>query len=304
MYKFKKILVALDNSSMDEKLISAASYICERSDSTDVFFTNIIKDFEVPSQLEKQFPELLENALKDRKEEMAKKVKEFFIPETAKTHINVKKGHILKDLLLFAEKEGIDLIVVGRKNKKDGGILNTRLARRATCSLLIVPQDAKIQSDKILVPIDFSDNSQMALEKAVDIANFTDAKIITQNVYQVPVGYHYSGKSFDEFSKVMENNARDDFKKFVKKIKLADADIEQMYTLVKEEDNIMIDVYKTAIDVEADIMIVGAKGRTAATALFIGSKSEKLVQINEKIPLLVVRPKGKNAGIIDLLREL
>lgn len=304
MYKFKKILVALDNSSMDEKLISAASYICERSDSTDVFFTNIIKDFEVPSQLEKQFPELLENALKDRKEDMAKKVKEFFIPETAKTHINVKKGHILKDLLLFAEKEGIDLIVVGRKNKKDGGILNTRLARRATCSLLIVPQDAKIQSDKILVPIDFSDNSQMALEKAVDIANFTDAKIITQNVYQVPVGYHYSGKSFDEFSKVMENNARDDFKKFVKKIKLADADIEQMYTLVKEEDNIMIDVYKTAIDVEADIMIVGAKGRTAATALFIGSKSEKLVQINEKIPLLVVRPKGKNAGIIDLLREL
>lgn len=304
MYKFKKILVALDNSSMDEKLISAASYICERSDSTDVFFTNIIKDFEVPSQLEKQFPELLENALKDRKEEMAKKVKEFFIPETAKTHINVKKGHILKDLLLFAEKEGIDLIVVGRKNKKDGGILNTRLARRATCSLLIVPQDAKIQSDKILVPIDFSDNSQMALEKAVDIANFTDAKIITQNVYQVPVGYHYSGKSFDEFSKVMENNARDDFKKFVKKIKLAEADIEQMYTLVKEEDNIMIDVYKTAIDVEADIMIVGAKGRTAATALFIGSKSEKLVQINEKIPLLVVRPKGKNAGIIDLLREL
>ncbi len=304
MYKFRKILVALDNSSMDEKLISAASYICERSDSTDVYFTNIIMDVEIPSQLQKQFPDLLDNAIKDREKEIAERVKKFFIPETAKIHIQVQKGHILKDLLQLSDKEDIDLIVVGRKDKKDGGILNTRLARRASCSLLIVPTGAKIQSEKILVPVDFSEYSELALEKAVDIASFTDAKIITQNVYQVPVGYHYSGKSFDEFAKVMEENARKDFTAFVNKIKLPKANIEQMYTLVKEEDNIMTDVYKTALKVNADIMIVGAKGRTAATALFIGSKAEKLVQINEKIPLLVVRPKGQNAGIIDYLREL
>ena len=306
MYKFRKILVALDNTEMDEKLISAASYISDRSETTDIYFTNIIKDFEVHPQLEKQFPELLGNALKERKKEISERIEKFYTSDSAKIHVNVQKGHILKDMLMAAERDDIDLIVVGRKDKKDGGILNTRLARRASCSLLIVPINTEIksQTEKILVPVDFSEYSQLALEKAVDIAENTDTKIITQNVYQVPVGYHYSGKSYEEFSKVMEKNARDDFKKFVKKIKLPKANFEQKYTHVKEEENLMNDVYQTAIDVDADIMIVGAKGRTTATALFIGSKAEKLVQINTKIPLLVVRPKGKNAGIIDYLREL
>ncbi len=303
MYKFKRILVALDNSKMDEKLISAASYICEISNSSDVYFANIIKDFEVPSQMEKQFPNLLKDALKDREKEIKQKVDEFFIPETAKKHTIIKKGHILKDLLAAAEKHKIDLIVVGRK-PDGGGILNTRLARRAACSLFIIPEEGKLEAENILVPIDFSEHSKLALEEAITINKKVKGKIITQNVYQVPVGYHYSGKSFKEFSEVMKQNAETNFEIFAKEVDLEGADIEKLYTLVKEEESVMECVYQTAEEKEADIIVIGAKGRTAATALFIGSKAEKLISIDEKFPLLVVRPKGKNAGIIDYLREL
>jgi nucleotide-binding universal stress UspA family protein len=52
------------------------------------------------------------------------------------------------------------------------------------------------------------------------------------------------------------------------------------------------------------MIIIGAKGRTAATALFIGSLAERLIQINNKVPLLVTRPKGKNAGIIEYILEI
>jgi nucleotide-binding universal stress UspA family protein len=52
------------------------------------------------------------------------------------------------------------------------------------------------------------------------------------------------------------------------------------------------------------VIIIGAKGRTAAAALFLGSFAEKMIQAELKYPLLVARPKGKIAGLMDLIKGL
>ncbi|MGB3468320.1 MAG: universal stress protein, partial [Cyclobacteriaceae bacterium] len=210
----------------------------------------------------------------------------------------------LKELLSYSASVKSDLIIVGRKNeRKSGGVLNTRIARRASCSLMILPSDSSFRVKNILVPIDFSEYSTLAFELAIRIAKKTGAKITTQNVYQIPVGYHYTGKSKKEFAAVMESHASKAFDKLCKEVDLKDIKVEQIYTQ-SPDDNIMEDVYKVAKKISADSIIIGAKGRTAATALFIGSKAEKLIQLDEKFPLIIVRPKGKNAGIIEYLKEL
>jgi len=305
MYKFDKILVALDNSQMDEELIKSAEFISSLSETKEVHFINVIKDFDTPENLLKQFPNLIEGALKDRQAGIATHVKKYFNEENGPlVLINVIKGHILKELLSYSAKTKSDLIIVGRKNeRKGGGVLNTRLARRASCSLMIIPSESAFRVENVLVPVDFSEHSTLALELAVRIARKTGAKITTQNVYQVPVGYHYTGKSKTEFAAIMEKHAGEAFEKLCKKLDLNGINIEQLYTQSHDE-HIMEDVYKIANKISADSIIIGAKGRTAATALFIGSKAEKLIQMDEKFPLLVVRPKGKNAGIIEYLKEL
>ena len=69
-------------------------------------------------------------------------------------------------------------------------------------------------------------------------------------------------------------------------------------------DDPVEEIVAKAKEIGADGIIIGAKGRTAATALFIGSMAERLIQYNDSIPLLVTRPKGKNAGILDYILEI
>ncbi|MBV6646759.1 MAG: universal stress protein, partial [Cyclobacteriaceae bacterium] len=249
---------------------------------------------------------LLEKALNERRALIENKVNSMFSCEGVKVHLMIRQGQPTKEIMKFAVKQKIDLIVLGRKNeKKGGGILINRLARRASCSLLVIPKDIEVKLDKVLVPIDFSNYSKLALEKALDLAEKSEnnPKIIVQNVFQVPSGYHYTGKSFSEFAEVMKGNAEKDYKLFSQGISAKDVDMETLYTLDKDDD-IIPHIYKKAKSMKADMIIIGAKGRSATTALFIGSKAERLIQVDTDIPMMVVRPKGKSAGIIEYLQEL
>ncbi|WP_258105114.1 universal stress protein [Marinoscillum sp. MHG1-6] len=307
MYKFNKILVGLDHSSIDKDLIKGASELCKLSGSTEIFFVNVIKDFEVPEQVIKEFPHLIEHALEDRKKELEKSVEKYLDYDSAKVEVNVivEQGVITKTLIKTAAKEKIDLIVIGRKNEKRPGVLVTRIARRAPCSLLIIPKGKTVSFDKILVPTDFSNYSKGAMEKAISLATKAQkkTKLVIQNVFQVPTGYHYAGKSFEEFADIMKENIAKEYSKFMSQFNTEGLDIQSKYSLDKN-DNIIDDIVKEAKKIHANMIIIGAKGRTATAALFIGSKAERMVQINEDIPMLVIRPKGKGAGFIDYIREL
>ncbi|HSJ69116.1 MAG TPA: universal stress protein, partial [Anditalea sp.] len=98
-------------------------------------------------------------------------------------------------------------------------------------------------------------------------------------------------------------HAEINYKKFIRKIDTKGFDITPIYTKDDDEDPVE-DIIQKAIEIEADGIIIGAKGRTAATALFIGSMAERLIQLNDKFPLLVTRPKGKNAGLLDYILEI
>ena len=308
MYKFNKILVGLDQTEIDKDLIRAASDVCELSGSKEVFFINIIKDFNFPENLRKEFPGLLERAIDERKNALLKEVNEHFTYKDATVVVNVivEQGQVTKTLLKIAAKEKADLFILGRKSEKPaGGVLLNRIARRAACSLLIIPKGKRLLTETILVPSDFSDYSKNALEKAFSLArkSKTPSEIIVQNVYQVPVGYHYTGKTFKEFAEIMKANAERDFHAFVANMHLEGLNVRPVYSLDKDED-VIARIFKMAKRISANLIVIGAKGRTATTALFIGSKAERLIQLDEEIPILVIRPKGKMAGIMDYLQEL
>jgi len=295
---------------MDLDLIKATSDVCKLSGTKSVFFLNVLREIHIPENLIKEFPHILDQAIADRKAELEAKVKAAFKAKNVdeiKVNVIVEQGQVTKTILNYSEDEKADLIILGRKNeKKGGGVLINRIARRAGCSLLIVPKGSELSLSNVLVPTDFSAYAKSAMEKAVTLVKKSenpDKKIIVQNVYQVPVGYHYTGKSFKDFSEIMKEHARKDYQKFARSFKLDNLKVEQVYTLDKDDD-IISDIYKTAKKVKATLIIIGAKGRTATTALFIGSKAEKLIQIDSEIPMLVVRPKGKKAGFREYLKEL
>ncbi len=291
---------------MDYELIEAVCKVCQLSSSKSIYFINLIRDFHVPDDVVKEFPDILDKALEQRQSEIKDLIDDHFSCPGVKINYVVKQGQATKEIMKFAEKEKVDLIVLGRKNeKKGGGVLINRLARRAGCSILVIPKGTEFKMDRMLVPLDFSSYSQMALEKAIELtrASKNSNTIITQNVYQVPSGYHYTGKTFEEFGKIMKNHAKNDYKKFLQNIDTSDVNIETTYTLDKDDD-VIAEIYDHAKDTKSDVIMFGAKGRTAATALFIGSKAEKLIQMDSDIPMMVIRPKGMTAGFREAIQEL
>jgi K+-sensing histidine kinase KdpD len=101
----------------------------------------------------------------------------------------------------------------------------------------------------------------------------------------------------------MKNNARKKFEKFISDIDTEGVKITAEYSL-DDNDDFTTDIHQMAKDKNVSGIIIGAKGRSSTTALFLGSIAEKLMQVIEDYPLTVVRPKGKTAGIMEALMEI
>jgi len=292
---------------LDETLVKFASFVASINQTEKVYFTNVIRNLTIPKEVLKEFPNLIDNMVEERKSQM-KEVVEAHFDKTLETAISyqVKEGQLSKKILKLAHDKSADMIIVGRKVNLPGtSVVTQRLARRASCSLLIVPEGSVPKADRLLVPSDFSDYAKDAMEQAILIGEKKGGpvEIVCQNVFTVPSGYHFTGKSYEEFTAIMQTHAEINYKKFIRKIDTKGTDITPIYTKDDDEDPVD-DILQKALEIKADGIIIGAKGRTAATALFIGSMAERLIQLNDKLPLLVTRPKGKNAGLLDYILEI
>ncbi|MEX0884253.1 MAG: universal stress protein [Cyclobacteriaceae bacterium] len=307
MYQIEKIIVCLDQTEMDQTLVKFAAFIAKINRSKKIYFTNVIRNLSIPKDVLLEFPNLISNMVEERKSQMKQVVDEYFGPHSNMNFsFTVKEGPLSKKILKLANDKSADLILIGRKTSLTGsGVVSQRLARRASCSLMIVPEKSKPKAKILLVPSDFSEYSKDAMEEALEIAekNGGKAEIFCQNVFTVPSGYHFTGKTYDEFSQIMQMHAEVNYKKFIRKIDTKGIKIKPLYTK-DEDDDPIVDILEKAQEIKADIIIIGVKGRTAATALFIGSLAERLIQMNDKVPLLVTRPKGKNAGILEYILEI
>ncbi|GAA5039036.1 universal stress protein [Marivirga lumbricoides] len=307
MYPIKKVLIGLDLTDLDRTMIEFAEFISNTSDVEDIYFVNIIKNLQIPKEVLKEFPNMITDVIAERKTKMDETFKSIVKNELrANIHFEVLTGKIADNILSFSKHQDIDLIAMGRREKAEqSGALSQRLARRAACSLLIIPEGTKPTMDRMLVPSDFSDYSVLALEEAVEIAVRNDRKteIVIQNVFTVPTGYHYTGKTYEEFANVMKKNAEKDYKRFIKKIDTKGVKMKVVYSQ-DTNDDVTTDMLDKAKEINANAIVIGAKGRTATTAFFLGSITERLIQLDADIPLMVVRPKGKNAGFLEFIKEL
>ncbi len=297
----KKIVVCLDHSDMDKGLIENACSLSQSAGATQITFLNVIKDFNLPDSVLKEFPDLLDKALKEREDEIKKLIDKHFKCDVP-TKILVRQGGETKEILKVANDQKTDLLILGRKKISDS-VLSTRVARRSPCNLLLIPEGTKLKLDKIFIPVDFSDYSSLSLKRTLLLTNELKSKIYLQNVYQVPSSYRYSGKTYEEFADIMKGHANNDLEILIKNVKKESQELIPVSSL--DKDGKIIDLaLKEATKKKVDLIVMGAKGRTTTSALFIGSKSERMIRINDSIPLMIIRKKGAVAGILETLKDL
>jgi nucleotide-binding universal stress UspA family protein len=305
MEPIKEIIVGLDMSDLDLTLIEFAKVVARRDSVEKIHFYHRIKKQTIPDELRKEFPEMIDKYTEDSIGKIKARVEKVFDSDHGiELEYRVEEGNVAT-LVNMAIEAAVDLIIIGRKKSSGTGMLGQRLARRATCNILIVPEDSVPEVRKMLLPIDFSKYTKLALETAIDIAENQpkEVEIICQNVYYVPVGYHYTGKSYDEVAEIMRSNAENKYERFIQKVDTRGLNVSAVYSL-DVNDDLSSDIYDVADEIKPDVIVIGAKGRTAAASLLLGSMAEKLITKYMAYPLLIVRPKGKSAGIIETFRDI
>ncbi len=146
---------------------------------------------------------------------------------------------------------------------------------------------------KIIVPIDFSEQSENALKVAVSLAKKHTSEILVLHMLELnntiitsEANIHPEQTVF--FLKLAEKR----IKEFLDKDYLADVEV----TPIIKHFKVFSEVNEVAKKHSADLIIMGSHGTDGLKELFIGSNAEKVVR-NSEVPVLVIKKEHKNFKI-------
>ena len=77
MESIKRILVGLDQTEIDKTLIEFASFISLSSHVKSIYFLNVLRNLSVPIDILEEFPDLIDNALAERKIQLEEYVNKY-----------------------------------------------------------------------------------------------------------------------------------------------------------------------------------------------------------------------------------
>lgn len=301
---FSKAMIGLDLSEMDDIIIKKMAVFIKFLGIEKCYFIHVAKNLEIPKDILDKYPDLIAPTDESIEAIIKNKLQEYNFPADIETEICVEEGnHPLDTFLRWAKIKDVDLIFLGRKETMEGsGVLADGVAKKAPCSVLLIQEKRPVKfPKKILIPTDFSDHNHIIYEFGEWISEALNAELVPMHLYEVPNGYSKTGKSYEEFKEIMKENAQADFKKFVAKHNHTDLDCEMVLNDGKNPGALIMDF---ALQIEADMILLGSRGRTKSAAILLGSTAEKLIHVNKFLPMLIFKKKGETMGFFDALFKI
>lgn len=304
MYRYKRLLVGISLNDQDGASIRYASMISRLAKSEQITFLHVANTTEIDEEVCEIYPELMRSCDGSTTQEIENLVKKYYDghPDT-RINCEAVEGSPLIELLKRSKQEEIDLIVMRKRvGDKSSGTLVTKLARRAPCSVLFVPEKSKAWYKNILVPIDFSKNSEDAIDVAIAFAQASGInEIECLHVYSVPPGFYKTGKSYEQFAEIMKGHAEKKYEEFIKKIDLKGISAVPKFRL---DDKDSRGIWEEMLEKrEVHLLIMGARGRKAGVGVLLGSVTEHLIKTTT-VPLLAVKEKGTGMSLLDAILKL
>lgn len=142
-----------------------------------------------------------------------------------------------------------------------------------------------LQFRHLLVPVDFGESSDEALEVAIELATRFDSRLTLLHVYEIPA-YVYGGMTYataDLFAPI-EEAAREHLagtlRRVQKRLPRATAELRQGAPAVE--------VLAVVERLRPDLVVMGTHGRQGMRRMLLGSVAEKIVRLST-VPVLTVR---------------
>lgn len=140
---------------------------------------------------------------------------------------------------------------------------------------------------KILVPTDFSENSELAFKRAVEIAEVFNSEVILLHAIPVEnamVSTYLGENGYEELKKKLTEESNQMFSKLINKF-AQDKKI-KVSSLIKfgEPYN---EILKTEVEENIDLVVMASHTKSFFEDVFFGSTTEKVVRRSKKSVLVV-----------------
>lgn len=150
---------------------------------------------------------------------------------------------------------------------------------------------------KIIIPVDFSQHSEYALETGAMLAKQHNAELIVMHMLELSESiFSTSGSEKNEETAFMLMVTNKEFEKFLDKPYLEDITV----TPIIKHHKVLKEVSEVASQEQADLVIMGSRGHSEHDGVFTGSNTEKVVRYSET-PVLVVKSKPNSVNFNNVV---
>lgn len=257
----KNILLAIDGSEYCNGAVKEAIFMAKSCGSR----LSVIYVLDINPELETEGLQIVEKMELSAKGHLDA-VKKMAAEENIECESIVRRhDEPYKAIIEEAKKRKIDVIIMGRRGRSGlrkvlMGSVTAKVIGYAPCKVLIVPKDAAIKCENIMLATDGSENSMAAEREAIYIA---------KRCPQI--------KNFIALSVARTDDRLEWAKANVEKVRNAaeEAGVKAEATAVEGRP------YKAIVDAAADrnvdLLILGSYGSTGLTKLLMGSVAERVI---------------------------
>ncbi len=271
MGPLKNILLATDGSEYSEGAAKEAIYLAKSC----IAKLSVIYVLEVNPELETEGQKVVEKMESEARAHMDA-IRKRAAQDNVECEVVVRRtDQPYKAIVEEAEKRGIDAIIMGRRGKTGlkkilMGSVTAKVIGYAPCKVLVVPKDAAIRCENLMLATDGSKYSKAAELEAINMS-----KRCSQT------------KKLIVLSVARANERLEQAKANVEKVR-QDAEQEgiKVETLTPVGRPFEVTV-KTAKERDVDIIIIGEYGRTGIEELLMGSVAERVIALSPCAVLVV-----------------
>jgi len=276
--KLEKLLLSTDGSEFSEGAVREAVKLAKIC-SSKLFVLSVI---ETNPEFEVLAPQIVEKEgmqTRDRLEQIrSRAAKEGVECEIIARYTESPFQAIVEE----AKKNQADMIIMGRRGRTGlrrllMGSVTAKVIGHASCDVLVVPRDAEIRYQKILLATDGSKYSAAAASEAIGIA-----KRCGSFLYVVCVVPSETASPFDIVHSEMQHEmiAQNE-------LRVGEKNVNDLLAAAKQEgvrvEGLIIEgrpyeaIVENAREKDVDLIVMGSHGRTGLERLLMGSVTERVV---------------------------
>ena len=268
----RTIIVATDLSARSDRALERAVQLAEQHGAA-LRVLNFV-DEDLPQTIQDQ----LETAARGQIDTLLDKIAR---SKPAELSAEVVRGAIDRDLPLIAEDENADLLVFGIHRNESGrrplaGTTIEKIVRQSLRPVLVVSAPVKAAYRKVMIGVDFSIYSRIAIRTARSAA--PDAEYFAVHAFQVPFEGFQPGKATRDT--VRKDHERD-FSLMIEEEMAAfipsgecDVTVDAPIQKIIRHGSARSVLRTEARRLEPDLLVLGTHGRVGVARAFLGSVAE------------------------------